>query len=232
MSLRKPSSTLLLLRLFTSRHASTSTPNSRYPFPRHPHPTPHQIFHLPHGASQQDIKARYYDLVKLYHPDVSCDAPAQTRHAQFQAVKHAYDVLRGKAVSHAHLRPASRTADEWNDRVYEELERRRRGGASPSPRSPPEVNVEGWNDKWKDNLLVTFGVVALGIVLFQTIFFVSSAPEQIASRHRSAASNLAQARAEAREFGAQRRAEIRKRVEEQRRDQERLEGEGEDSEIH
>ena len=60
---------------------------------------------------------------------------------------------------------------------------------------------------------------ALGITLFQTIFFVSSSPERIESRHKSAASNLAQARAEAREFGMLRREEIRKRVEEQKKDE-------------
>lgn len=43
-----------------SRHASTSA--GAYPFPTHARPTPHQIFHLPIGATQKDIKARcrYY----------------------------------------------------------------------------------------------------------------------------------------------------------------------------
>ena len=40
------------------RLASTSTSSPPYPFPTHRNPTPHQIFHLPPGASQADIKAR------------------------------------------------------------------------------------------------------------------------------------------------------------------------------
>jgi hypothetical protein len=39
--------------------ASTSTSStSPFPFPTHRNPTPHQIFHLPPGASQSEIKAR------------------------------------------------------------------------------------------------------------------------------------------------------------------------------
>lgn len=32
-------------------------------------PTPYEIFHVPQSASTSDIKKRYYELVKLYHPD-------------------------------------------------------------------------------------------------------------------------------------------------------------------
>ena len=159
--------------------SSSSSTTHRFPFPQHPHPTPHQIFHLPHGASQQDIKARCttfhptlptlpltttthtdYDLVKVYHPDApssSSTSSSQTRHAQFQAIKHAYDVLRGKATSHAHLRPRT-TTDTWNDRVYEELERRRRGGAS-SPGQAAASAAAGRKYNSMDNLMITFAVV-------------------------------------------------------------------------
>ncbi|OSX64564.1 hypothetical protein POSPLADRAFT_1087952, partial [Postia placenta MAD-698-R-SB12] len=68
------------------------------PFPTHAHPTPHEIFHLPLGATQQDIKARYYDLVRAHHPDspLCRDVPAPERHARFQRITAAYDVLRGR----------------------------------------------------------------------------------------------------------------------------------------
>ncbi|KAH9930199.1 uncharacterized protein B0H18DRAFT_849909, partial [Fomitopsis serialis] len=77
---------------------STSARHS-FPFPTHAQPTPHQIFHLPVGASQQDIKARYYDLVRVHHPDspFSRDVPSQERHVRFQTITKAYDILRGVA---------------------------------------------------------------------------------------------------------------------------------------
>lgn len=53
---------------------------------------------------------------------------------------------------------------------------------------------------------------AIGVAVFPSLLYVS--PEQIERRHKSAAANLAQARAEAREYGWQRRAEIRRRVRE------------------
>ena len=45
-----------LLRLVQVKLASTTT--THFPFPTHPRPTPHQIFHLAPNASQSDIKAR------------------------------------------------------------------------------------------------------------------------------------------------------------------------------
>lgn len=64
---RRTSTLPLQLRpLIQSRFASTISAGSSsaednsvaYPFPKHPRPTPHEIFHLRPGASQRDIKAR------------------------------------------------------------------------------------------------------------------------------------------------------------------------------
>ncbi|KAH9971039.1 hypothetical protein BGW80DRAFT_1143559, partial [Lactifluus volemus] len=76
---------------------STSS-TSPFPFPTHRNPTPHQIFHLPPGASQSEIKARYYELARTFHPDSTAVQafPASERQAHFHAVSRAYDVLRGK----------------------------------------------------------------------------------------------------------------------------------------
>ncbi|KAL1707014.1 hypothetical protein EV121DRAFT_200152 [Schizophyllum commune] len=83
----------------TTRSFSTTPPRENaYPFPTNPRPTPHQIFHLPVTATQKEIKARYYDLVRLHHPDShNCRhmTPAE-RHRRFQAITNAYDILRGK----------------------------------------------------------------------------------------------------------------------------------------
>ncbi|KIY51893.1 hypothetical protein FISHEDRAFT_20784, partial [Fistulina hepatica ATCC 64428] len=72
-----------------------------YPFPSKAHPTPHEIFHLPATASQADIKARYFALVRIHHPDSvhGRNLTSAQRHERFQAVTKAYDILRGKVRS-------------------------------------------------------------------------------------------------------------------------------------
>ncbi|KAF9224221.1 hypothetical protein BS17DRAFT_670002, partial [Gyrodon lividus] len=89
---------LHLRHLLLSPHSRPASTSSKFPFPSARNATPHQIFHLPKGASQEQIKARYYDLVKLYHPD---SAPARAlssdqRTLRFQAITKAYEILRGR----------------------------------------------------------------------------------------------------------------------------------------
>ncbi|KAF8835742.1 hypothetical protein BDN67DRAFT_884411, partial [Paxillus ammoniavirescens] len=75
-----------------------SSTSSKFPFPSGRNASPHQIFHLPKGASQEQIKARYYDLVKLYHPDsaLARTISSEQRNVRFQAITTAYDILRGR----------------------------------------------------------------------------------------------------------------------------------------
>ncbi|KAF5322607.1 hypothetical protein D9619_001340 [Psilocybe cf. subviscida] len=97
------------LRRYTRRHiqtasasASSSSPSSSasnpYPYPTNRHPTPYQLFHLPSNATKGEIKARYYELVRLYHPDKQVGAVVDDdiARARFQAITAAYDVLTGK----------------------------------------------------------------------------------------------------------------------------------------
>ncbi|KAF8329366.1 uncharacterized protein EI90DRAFT_3062388 [Cantharellus anzutake] len=61
LSNRSSSAYLRRWRLWTcTRHASSggTGPRGHIPFPTHPRPTPHQIFHLPHGATAAEIKSR------------------------------------------------------------------------------------------------------------------------------------------------------------------------------
>ena len=44
------------------RLATAAPPQSQFPYPSHPRPTPYQIFHLPKGASQKQVKARCESL--------------------------------------------------------------------------------------------------------------------------------------------------------------------------
>ncbi|TBU24317.1 hypothetical protein BD311DRAFT_766718 [Dichomitus squalens] len=207
---------LSLLRLSGASHARyASTSAGPYPFPAHAHPTPHQIFHLPLGASQKEIKARYYDLVRVHHPDAPCvrDLSPAIRRSRFQAITAAYDILRGKKSG-----SFGGTGDIYRD----ELLRRKRAWAAHEQsrrRSGPlweETPARGWtasaDDRWKDRVILFVGILALGAGLGPALIWPSYTASQQA--HLSASRNLAQARKEAREFGEERRKEINRRVQE------------------
>ena len=55
--------------------------------------SPFEIFSLPSTATSKEIKARYYELVKIYHPD-RCTTGDQQKHTKdFQAIVRAYELL-------------------------------------------------------------------------------------------------------------------------------------------
>ena len=57
------------------RYATFAPPQNQFPYPPHPHPTPYQIFHLPIGASQKQVKARCKPLqpeATGFRPSLSC----------------------------------------------------------------------------------------------------------------------------------------------------------------
>ncbi|KAI0248772.1 hypothetical protein BJV78DRAFT_1130825 [Lactifluus subvellereus] len=145
-----------------TRLASTSTSSTspKFPFPTHRNPTPHQIFHLPPGASQAEIKARYYELARTFHPDspTAHALPVSVRHVRFHAITMAYDILRGK--SHPHLYHG------FADNPYAaELARRRRQHAqrqSYHQRAAPEFaeagGMDGADEAWKDQVIIFVGL--------------------------------------------------------------------------
>ncbi|KAI0820253.1 hypothetical protein BC628DRAFT_1469754 [Trametes gibbosa] len=199
---------MLLLSPRCSRCVCT-TSSANYPFPNHAHPTPHQIFHLSAGATQKEIKARYYELVRVHHPDspLGRNISPSVRHSRFQSITAAYDILRGK-----------RTGSGGSGDIYRaELERRRRARAAYEasrgqsyPRSP-EWSASA-DDRWKDRIILFVGILALGAGLGPALVWPGYSASYQA--HVSAAKNLAQARQEAREYGEERRKEIRRRVQE------------------
>ncbi|TFK78306.1 hypothetical protein K466DRAFT_668479 [Polyporus arcularius HHB13444] len=145
-----------------ARAASTSA--NPYPFPTNTHPSPHQIFHLPKSATRADVKARYYDLVRIYHPDSPAarggGVSPEAAHARFQAIASAYAVLSGKKPA-ASLDGAdsegfgtgSRTSyHDLSTAMWRAKQRRR-----------AELDV-GLDDRWKERLML--GAVLLAIALF------------------------------------------------------------------
>ncbi|KAI0375010.1 hypothetical protein BV20DRAFT_961254 [Pilatotrama ljubarskyi] len=207
MQFRNSKSAVSGLKWHQIRYASSSS--VAYPFPTHAHPTPHQIFHLPIGASQQQVKARYYELVRIHHPDspFGGDLSPAVRRSRFQSITAAYDILRGK----------TNGSGGPVDIYRAELERRRRARAAyEASRSHTNPQTHDWSasadDRWKDRVILFVGILALGAGLGPALVW----PSYTASyqHHLAAAKNLAQARREAREFGEERRKEIRRRVQE------------------
>jgi hypothetical protein len=109
------------------RCASTARSSTNpYPYPSNSSPTPHQIFHLPLSASQEEVKSRCvhrlidhssppaltlipnpldtadYELVRIYHPDspIARVYPPEISEARFHAISTSYDVLRGRRPDH------------------------------------------------------------------------------------------------------------------------------------
>ncbi|KAK7676634.1 hypothetical protein QCA50_020377 [Cerrena zonata] len=219
------------------RQASTSSPHSnQYPFPTHARPTPHQIFHLPTTATKQDVKSRYYDLVRIHHPDSPhCrHLDSAIRHAQFQSIRSAYDYLMGRGFTPSgSYDPAFSELDRI--RRAQEAHRRARARRREAEFADGFGRKREWeasaDDRWKDRMIFFTGVVCLFIGIGPGIWSSTQYYEQV---HTAASANLAQARSEAREYGSERRQEIRRRVKEnqENQDQGRLSTDGNDSEDH
>ncbi|KAI9449963.1 hypothetical protein BJY52DRAFT_1126273 [Lactarius psammicola] len=191
----------------TSTSSSTSPP---FPFPTHRNPTPYQIFHLPPGASQADIKTRYYELARTFHPDAPAAQalPATVRHARFHAVTRAYDVLRGKSHAPFVAGGGGTYAAELARRRRQHAQRqayRRRAAADFAE----ATGVGEADEAWKDQVIIVVGLATLVVGFVPTLMSLHTIPD---ARHRAASANLARARADARTFGDERRAAIRARV--------------------
>ncbi|KAF9445701.1 hypothetical protein P691DRAFT_734540 [Macrolepiota fuliginosa MF-IS2] len=201
------------------RHSGLST--TRFPFPNHPRPTPHEIFHLPTNASPSDIKSRYYDLVRHHHPDspharTHTPCPA-ARHTRFQSILSAYNTLRfppstrrGPGTYYGH--------GPGFDPYMAELDRRRRTFYTAERRKQAMENEERTREQGdggggvyglREHMMLAFGVVALIGGLYPSIFVFPFALEKA---HKDAAGNLMRARSDAREVGHVRREEVRRRV--------------------
>ncbi|KAF9478783.1 DnaJ-domain-containing protein [Pholiota conissans] len=151
-----------------------------FPYPTHRNPTPHQLFHLPHNATESDIKARYYDLVRLYHPDkVGASATPDLAHARFQAIKAAYDILRGKSLINNDGRgaPSSLAPRYQSTAAYRAMRRKRQ-----------ELYNSGPVDDSRKDKLILFGVVVTVVfVMLQTASVRREVLFEAMSRHRQAA---------------------------------------------
>ncbi|KAM6502129.1 hypothetical protein JOM56_002106 [Amanita muscaria] len=166
-----------------STSSGTSHPNNNpYPFPAHRNPTPYQLFHLPINATEEDIKARYYDLVRIYHPDKASGAPPEIAHARFQAITAAYDILRKR-------RGQPDTASSgWKEGGYPTAAAWR--AASQARRAQELYSGKRIDDRWKDRVFVLSVIMAVGAFVFQTTSTRREAMTEVVARSRHAATNV------------------------------------------
>jgi len=174
--------------------ASTSSlPPSRpnpFPFPLHRNPTPYQIFHLPSSATANDIKDRYFQLVRLYHPDkVGTSTSSDIAHTRFQAITAAYDILTGKAPSNTSEASGSgsvnvpfQTTASWRA-----MRKRRQELYDSGP----------INDGKSDNLIIIGVVATVAIALFQIATLRHEALKDLLSRTREPSTHAEQHRRQA-----------------------------------
>ncbi|KAJ7187814.1 hypothetical protein C8R46DRAFT_1052672 [Mycena filopes] len=173
---------------------STASGSHPYAFPTQPRPSPHDIFHLPRGASEEAIKRRYIELVKLHHPDAqfSRDLSAAERHRRFQMVASAYETLHHKRVMPDRERDHS---------TWEEIDRRKRAQSRHSHSRRAEYEYAEWknprvDDRWTDRVILAFGFVAL--ISGMTPMFLYPRQKMIDRRTSKSAVDLSEARQEAR----------------------------------
>jgi len=159
--------------------------------------------------------------VRVYHPDSPhsrvWNVSQKVKEERFRRITDAYDVLRGKrSASYGRWDGPER---DWG--LRDELERRRRradvyGSGSSGWTEGGGAWTASPDDRDKDRFLVAVGLLCLAVAVGPT--FMWSHRNHMEERHLSASANLAQARKEAREFGEERRAEIKKRVTEFKKD--------------
>ncbi|KAJ4468197.1 hypothetical protein J3R30DRAFT_3305559 [Lentinula aciculospora] len=170
----------LASRLKTTNRLSSSnysTKSQSFPYPKQANPTPHQIFHLPPNASQDDIKNRYYELVRIYHPDKArTSVSSEEANARFRSISHAYNILRGKVTS------TESSTTPPKDTRYEATTAARRAAHVRRHRELYEGGAV--DDRWKDRIIL-FGVIGT-VLLFvvQATMTRNDAMEEVMDRTR------------------------------------------------
>ncbi|KAG1885145.1 hypothetical protein F4604DRAFT_153332 [Suillus subluteus] len=156
------------LQSFRSYASKSANP---YPYPTQINSQPHQIFHLPRSANQEDIKRRYYELVRIYHPDsaVARHYPSEESQARFQAISRAYDILRGKASSSGEPVEATHKVDpiRWSARSRR-----------------PHFDDTASDERWKERVIMGIVLLTLAAFVAQNSWTRQQAIAELSSHRR------------------------------------------------
>ncbi|KAF8320064.1 hypothetical protein DL93DRAFT_1927280 [Clavulina sp. PMI_390] len=211
----------------TSAAGATNGANP-YPFPSKDRPTPHDIFHLPKSASKKDIKQRYFELARIYHPDsaISRPHPTDVIQARWNAISAAYDHLRGKRAAHqpwpsssaysSYPRSGSSSASSSGSSAGGAYAGRRTPWGGFDPDGNPRPHPDGLTEPFwmSQRTLMASVVIAVSASILFARAFVTSPSTAAAQHHLDAAYNLEQARRRGKEQGELRRQELRAWIEE------------------
>lgn len=69
---------------------------------------PYEVLGVPRGASKEQVKAKYRELAKKYHPDNYIGSPlAETANEKMQEINEAYDAIISGSASGFHSSASS-----------------------------------------------------------------------------------------------------------------------------
>lgn len=87
----------------------------------------YEILSVPRNASQQEIKAAYYEKARVHHPDAS---KAKAGSLKFQEISEAYEVLSDKAKRRAYDTTTSPSPPPFGQHIYRDDLRKPRNTSS------------------------------------------------------------------------------------------------------
>ena len=127
--------------------------------PSNPKATPFEIFSLPSSATPKQIKSRYYELVRIYHPDKAPTQDAQKRTKDFQMIVKAYELLSDAKKKQLYVDTGSGWSDPFGDTqkskwqsdmdfVRKHYGHRRSSQSSDSYKPPFSKRSGGWDGEF------------------------------------------------------------------------------------
>ncbi|CAG8445408.1 17717_t:CDS:2 [Acaulospora morrowiae] len=199
-------------RISVSRYYAT-TLGSIYKWPPKSFPTPFEIFKLPITATEEEIKRRYYELVKIYHPDRSGDDSPEALE-KFRKVVKAYEILSNKNQKEMYLRYGfgwdTTNSFKYKPRAsYNYTNSNNWYDNEEFYKGPFSTTERYMSNPYFAALVITLAIFGAGIQalrLDSSINLIKTAEQ----RHNAlAAHNLAKARHNRRIYGKRRKAELK-----------------------
>ncbi|CAG8454579.1 9252_t:CDS:1 [Paraglomus occultum] len=178
-----------------------------------PNPTPFDVLGLSHNASAAEMKERYYELVKQYHPDkVGHNSPAALD--RFRNVVKAYELLSNPKRKELYLRYGI----GWIDTSFMKDTTRNNSSYKSAPRYS-HVNTWGQEETGDGKPIfisnIYFAAFLIAAAIFASMFQFLRAENSVNSirlaqerHHLQASKDLARARQRGKKYARQRKAAL------------------------